>query len=237
VKRCKSDHFFFYYGKPNTALHLNKSESREQQKSFSFPSLLFKCQCRNFIPDQLIELRTLSSPHPQTPNKNMQSQFLCLFVILVTIGSSISSPLQSKTNTAQRQQPFFATKGGQQRLAQQQQQEEEAALPGFVEPPAAPVPEPDAGQPMMPYEFEYSAAATGGSSARRESNDGTRVTGTYTLAGPDGINRVVHYVADKDGFRATIVTNEPGTESQSPSGVILNSSQLPGDQIALQYGE
>lgn len=164
----------------------------------------------------------------------MQSQFLfSLFVISVTIGSSLSATL-SKTNAAQRQQPFFATKGGQ---LQQQQQEEEAALPGFVEPPAAPAPEPDAGQPMMPYEFEYSAAATGGSSARRESNDGTRVTGTYTLAGPDGINRVVHYVADKDGFRATIVTNEPGTESQSPSGVILNSSQLPAEQIALQYGE
>ena len=164
----------------------------------------------------------------------MQQQFLSLFVLLVTIGSSLSATL-SKTNAAQRQTPFFATKGGQ--LQQQQQQEEEAALPNFVEPPAAPVPEPDAGQPMMPYEFEYSAAATGGSSARRESNDGQRVTGTYTLAGPDGINRVVHYVADKDGFRATIVTNEPGTESQSPSGVILNSSQLPAEQIALQYGK
>lgn len=159
---------------------------------------------------------------------------LSLFVILVTAGSCLTATL-SKTNAQLRQTPFFATKGGQ--LQQPQQQEEEAALPNFVEPPAAPVPEPDAGQPMMPYEFEYAAAATGGSSARRESNDGQRVTGTYTLSGADGISRVVHYVADKDGFRATIVTNEPGTESQSPSGVILNSSQLPAEQIALQYGK
>lgn len=153
--------------------------------------------------------------------------------VLCLLAGSLSAATLSKTAPIRQKPSFFGTKGGQL----QQQQEEEAALPNFVEPPQAPVPEPDAGEEMMPYEFEYSAAATGGSSARREVNDGKRVTGTYTLAGPDGINRVVHYVADKDGFRATIVTNEPGTESQSPSGVILNSSQLPAEQIALQYGK
>jgi len=116
-------------------------------------------------------------------------------------------------------------------------QPREAALPAFVEPPAAPNPEPPGNdEPGMPYSFSYTAEATDGLSARQETSDGNVVRGSYMLEGPDGINRVVHYIADKDGFRATITTNEPGTESQSPSGVLFTSSQLPASEIALQYG-
>lgn len=162
-----------------------------------------------------------------------------LLAYLVSPSSSAAikgAPLKSAPI---RQQPFYATKSAPQVVQQQQepqQQEEEAALPGFVEPPEAPAPEPDAGEPMMPYSFEYTANGPDGGSSRRESNDGQRVTGTYTMNGPDGIQRIVHYVADKDGYRATIVTNEPGTESQNPAATELRSSQEPAEQIALRYG-
>ena len=40
-------------------------------------------------------------------------------------------------------------------------------------------------------------------------------TGSYGYVDSYGIYRQVDYVADKDGFRATIKTNEPGTANQS----------------------
>lgn len=160
--------------------------------------------------------------------------FLKTFVVLGLLCTSLAAPaIKGRQTAGSNQRPFYGTKGGSEGAASGQQ---EASLPAFVEPPPAPAPEPDAGEPMMPYSFEYSAEATNGMSARREVNDGQRVTGSYMLAGPDGINRIVHYVADKDGFRATITTNEPGTESQSPAATLLNSSQLPAEQIALMYG-
>ena len=39
---------------------------------------------------------------------------------------------------------------------------------------------------------------------------------------------------DSDGFRANISTNEPGTESQNPSFIVLQSSQLPAAEISRQ---
>ena len=36
------------------------------------------------------------------------------------------------------------------------------------------------------------------------------------------------------GFRANITTNEPGTESQNPSFIVLQSSQLPAAEISRQ---
>lgn len=49
----------------------------------------------------------------------------------------------------------------------------------------------------MPYSFGYTADAIDGRSARQESSDGTTVRGSYMLEGPDGLSRVVHYIADK----------------------------------------
>ncbi|KAG8201758.1 hypothetical protein JTE90_012817 [Oedothorax gibbosus] len=80
--------------------------------------------------------------------------------------------------------------------------------------------------PPIPYSFSYAAdLEDGGSSSHQESGDGSgRVTGSYTVQGEGGVGRVVDYVADENGFRATIRTNEPGTASQNPADVTIDSS-------------
>ncbi|KAM7308559.1 cuticle protein 16.8-like [Ixodes scapularis] len=78
--------------------------------------------------------------------------------------------------------------------------------------------------PRRPYSFSYSATdpRDGSSHARSESSDVTgRVVGFYTLRTADGHSRRVNYVADERGFRAEVVTNEPGTQSLNPANVIF----------------
>ncbi|GIY48155.1 hypothetical protein CDAR_590481 [Caerostris darwini] len=82
-----------------------------------------------------------------------------------------------------------------------------------------------------PYQFSYSAPAIGGGSTHEESGDAYgRKTGTYTVQNEDGSERVVQYVADEDGFRASISTNEPGTANQNPADVTISSSADEGIQ-------
>ncbi|XP_072144770.1 uncharacterized protein [Dermacentor andersoni] len=87
--------------------------------------------------------------------------------------------------------------------------------------------------PPAPYSFVYGSSDKGGSHGREETRDehGT-VRGSYRIALADGRMRVVKYVADKDGFRAGIATNEQGTESGSSSGVVVNSQALSGPDAA-----
>lgn len=62
-----------------------------------------------------------------------------------------------------------------------------------------------------PYKFGFDDRHNGGRVARHEEYDGTgRVTGFYTIEDPDGRRRLVKYVADENGFRAQVLTNEPG---------------------------
>ncbi|XP_054719280.1 adult-specific rigid cuticular protein 15.7-like [Uloborus diversus] len=82
----------------------------------------------------------------------------------------------------------------------------------------------DLAQPT-PYQFSYSSPSIGGASSHQESGDGSgRVTGSYSVQDEDGRSRIVEYVADEYGFRASINTNEPGTASQNPADVTINSS-------------
>ncbi|GFS52717.1 cuticle protein 10.9 [Nephila pilipes] len=80
--------------------------------------------------------------------------------------------------------------------------------------------------PPIPYSFSYSAdTEDGGRSAHEESGDGNgRVTGSYTVQGEGGFGRVVNYIADENGFRANIQTNEPGTANQNPADVVIEST-------------
>jgi len=72
------------------------------------------------------------------------------------------------------------------------------------------------------YNFGYDEShATGGSSRREEQANGVR-RGSYSLSDADGRQRTVHYVADANGFRASIQTNEPGVEPKDPADVLIN---------------
>ncbi|GIX79692.1 hypothetical protein CDAR_301641 [Caerostris darwini] len=97
--------------------------------------------------------------------------------------------------------------------------------------------EPQQYQPT-PYSFGYKAeAATGGGSARSESSDASgKVTGSYTVQNEDGSVRVVEYIADENGFRAKVKTNEAGTKSDDPANVSIKSNApAPIAPIQQQY--
>ncbi|GFY53206.1 cuticle protein 16.8 [Trichonephila inaurata madagascariensis] len=77
-----------------------------------------------------------------------------------------------------------------------------------------------------PYSFSYNSnTEDGGSSGHQESGDGSgRVSGSYTVTDLEGHSRVVDYVADELGFRATVRTNEPGTANLNSADVTMESS-------------
>ncbi|CAL1288810.1 unnamed protein product [Larinioides sclopetarius] len=79
----------------------------------------------------------------------------------------------------------------------------------------------------QPYEYGYALKDEyGNAQHRKESSDGHgKVEGSYGFTDEHGHYRSVEYIADKEGFRASIKTNEPGTESQNPADVHLESEQ------------
>ncbi|KAG8191059.1 hypothetical protein JTE90_008374 [Oedothorax gibbosus] len=69
------------------------------------------------------------------------------------------------------------------------------------------------------YRFSYSVTNNEGEQFRKEGTDELgRVIGSYGLTHADGTQRVVDYVADKDGFRASVRSNEPGVAGAEPAG-------------------
>lgn len=77
-----------------------------------------------------------------------------------------------------------------------------------------------------------SPTEAGGAHAHSEVADvGGRRVGFYTIRQPNGHVRRVNYIADHNGFRAEVLTNEPGTDNQNTAGVIYRSS------AALPYPE
>ncbi|GFS31212.1 cuticle protein 16.8 [Nephila pilipes] len=77
----------------------------------------------------------------------------------------------------------------------------------------------------QPYKFGYEIKDHHGSQHRHEQGNGHgHVQGSYGFTDHRGIHREVHYVADHNGFRATVKTNEPGTANQDPAHVKLHSN-------------
>jgi hypothetical protein len=77
-----------------------------------------------------------------------------------------------------------------------------AAVPNFVTQEVV-----ETVDPNPQYSFGYSVAdsLSGDSKTREESRDGDKVTGSYSVADPDGRIRRVDYTADKEhGFQATV---------------------------------
>ncbi|GFY73241.1 cuticle protein 14 isoform a, partial [Trichonephila inaurata madagascariensis] len=72
------------------------------------------------------------------------------------------------------------------------------------------------------YRFSYNVANPEGEQFRSEGTDALgRVVGSYGLKHIDGTHRVVEYVADKDGFRAEVRSNEPGVISAEAAGASI----------------
>merc|ERR1712106_891092 len=67
--------------------------------------------------------------------------------------------------------------------------------------------EPEDAEPAAQYSFGYSItdSVTGDSKSRKESREGDVVSGSYSVADPDGRIRTVTYTADDvNGFQATV---------------------------------
>lgn len=73
------------------------------------------------------------------------------------------------------------------------------------------------------YNFGYQEQSASGSTSRREEQTNGVRRGSYSLNDADGRARIVDYVADLNGFRASIRTNEPGVDqNQEPADVLIN---------------
>jgi hypothetical protein len=80
--------------------------------------------------------------------------------------------------------------------------------------------------PPQPYKFGYDVKDHYGSTLQQkeEGDAHGNKRGSYGYTDGHGIYRQVDYVADKNGFRASIKTNEPGTDNQDPADVNIHSS-------------
>ncbi|KAL1436660.1 hypothetical protein MTO96_049554 [Rhipicephalus appendiculatus] len=78
------------------------------------------------------------------------------------------------------------------------------------------------------YQFGYDEKHTSGGSFRHETGDayGNKY-GSYGLTDADGRVRIVKYVADANGFRVIVNTNEPGTAPSTPAAASINVPQEP----------
>ena len=78
------------------------------------------------------------------------------------------------------------------------------------------------------YTFGYNEDHPSGGSFRREAGNLAGKTGSYGLRDIDGRTRIVNYVADAAGFRASIQTNEPGVEPKDPAATLINKAVAVG---------
>jgi hypothetical protein len=78
----------------------------------------------------------------------------------------------------------------------------------------------------QPYKFGYDVKDHYGSTLQQkeEGDAHGNKRGSYGYTDGHGIYRQVDYVADKNGFRATIKTNEPGTSDEDPADVHIESN-------------
>ncbi|KAG8188484.1 hypothetical protein JTE90_008049 [Oedothorax gibbosus] len=82
----------------------------------------------------------------------------------------------------------------------------------------------------IPYNAEYNTAdEQGNHQFRQEQGDGNgNVRGSYGYRDIQGLYRTVQYVAGRDGFKASVLTNEPGTDGkENPAGTVMNVQKTP----------
>ncbi|XP_077512450.1 uncharacterized protein LOC144123508 [Amblyomma americanum] len=94
--------------------------------------------------------------------------------------------------------------------------------------------------PPAPYSFSYEHTdeKTGAKVTQSENGDASNVkTGSYGINDPTGLYRLVQYIADAQGFRVTVDTNEPGTKSHEAANALYNSkaANLPAVAAAAPF--
>ncbi|XP_050043574.1 cuticle protein 10.9-like [Dermacentor andersoni] len=95
-----------------------------------------------------------------------------------------------------------------------------AATPGFS---AA-----GSSYPPQPYSFGYDSTDEFGTQLfHKEQGDASNAkTGSYGYRDASGLFRTVKYVADANGFRATVDTNEPGTAPGASADAVFNANPV-----------
>ncbi|KAH9370309.1 hypothetical protein HPB48_007354 [Haemaphysalis longicornis] len=85
------------------------------------------------------------------------------------------------------------------------------------------------------YSFGYEISdGHGNKQVRHEVSDGdNRKHGSYGFVDAHGVYRHVRYVADHNGFRATIDTNEPGVAAGYSAGAAYNRGKPAGKPVVL----
>ncbi|XP_076352402.1 uncharacterized protein LOC143247797 isoform X1 [Tachypleus tridentatus] len=84
-------------------------------------------------------------------------------------------------------------------------------------------------EPPKPFSFGYQSQDDDGNIQQREEagDESGNVQGNYGYTDSYGLFRKVNYVADADGFRADIESNEPGITSDDPAFVQIDSKEPP----------
>lgn len=95
--------------------------------------------------------------------------------------------------------------------------------------PEGAVPVDEASSEKIPYAFGFDMNdGKGNDQHRKEVSDVSGlVTGSYAFRNGDGHYRVVYYIADKDGFRAFVHSNEPGVASSGSANVVVVAEKPP----------
>ncbi|KAH7963934.1 hypothetical protein HPB52_023821 [Rhipicephalus sanguineus] len=82
--------------------------------------------------------------------------------------------------------------------------------------------------PPQPYSFGYDTTDEFGTQLfHKEQGDASNAkTGAYGYRDANGLFRTVKYVADANGFRATVDTNEPGTAPGVSADAVFNANPV-----------
>lgn len=82
--------------------------------------------------------------------------------------------------------------------------------------------------PASPYSFNHETTDEFGTRISHEEtgDESNNKVGSYSYTDPNGITRTVRYVADANGFRAIVETNEPGTKTSNPADAPFVSSAV-----------
>lgn len=127
----------------------------------------------------------------------------------------------STTTTTPRPAPIIQQEQQYEQQNEQyveQQQEYSAAPLGQAEPFA--------------FDFNTQDSKGNGQYRKEESDKNGVVRGSYGYTGADGIYRHVEYVADQNGFRANIKSNEPGLIGETqPASIQLAGGNAPASRL------